>query len=194
MAHAHRPFLLLALLTLAACAGIETKTDYNPDAVGKLDGYRTYNWLPTPQGGDPRVYNSLTAQRVQAAVDQELQSRGYQKVDRDPNFRIGWHGAIDQKLDVQTVDLAYGYSWDPWYSPFYPGVAVGGAGVPETYVNEYEVGTLVLDIVDGPTNKLEWRGSAQAQLSENPSPEKSQKRIQEAVDKLLADFPPKGKK
>ena len=56
-----------------------------------------------------------------------------------------------------------------------------------------EAGAIVtaLDVVDSDTNKLVWRGTAQAELSENADANKSQKLINEASHKMLEDFPPK---
>jgi uncharacterized protein DUF4136 len=183
-----RSLLLLVPLTLVACAGIETSTNYDPNAVATLSQYRTYSWLPEKQGLNTRVYNDVVEARVKQAVDQYLQSRGYQLVDQNPDFKVGWHGAIDQKLDVNTMDSYYGYGWGPWYGPYYT------AAVPHTYVREYEEGTLILDVVDAASNKLVWRGTAQAELSSKSSVEKRQERLNEAVEKIFEDFPPKAEK
>lgn len=193
MPHARRLASVLLLLVMAGCSSIATSTDYDPASVSKVDAYRSYAWLPMPEGADPRVYNPLVGRRVMDAVDRELASRGYRKVEQDPDFKIGWHGAIDQKLDVQTTGVAYGYTWDPWFSPMGPGMGVGGSGVPYSTVDEYEEGTLILDVVDAASNKLVWRGTAQAELSENPSEQKRQDRTQEAVEKILERFPPEPK-
>ncbi len=190
MSRAHRSLVPLLMLTLVACAGIETSTNYDPTAMDKLSGYRTYSWLPQPRGQEnTRVYNPIVETRVKQAVDQELASRGYRKVEQNPDFQIGWQGAIDKKLDVQTVDRYYGYSWGSWYSPYYM-----GAVAPETYVREYEQGTLILDIVDASSNQLVWRGTAQAELSSSSSVSKRQERLNEAVHDTLKDFPPKAEK
>jgi hypothetical protein len=179
----------LMLLLLSACAGIETRTDYDPGSVERLSGYRTYAWEAAPTAPNSPIYNPIVEARVQAAVDKQLQAQGYQKVSQNPDFRIGWHGAIDQKLDVQTVDHYYGYAWDPWYSPFYM-----SPSVPETRVREYQEGTLILDFVDAASKKLVWRGTAQAELRQSASASKRQERLEEAVRGILKDFPPKPKK
>lgn len=188
MSLVRRSLVPLLTLALVACAGIETSTNYDPSAVGELSQYRTYSWLPEPQGKDTRVYNDIVEARVKQAVDQYLQSRGYRLVDQNPDFKLGWHGAIDRKLDVNTIDNYYGYGWGPWYSPYYMGA------YPQTYVREYEEGTLIIDVVDAATNKLVWRGTAQAELSTHSSPEHRQKRLDEAVSKIFEDFPPKPEK
>lgn len=186
----------LLVLGLSACTTIKTSTNYDPTTVQKLDSYRTYSWLPMKEGANPRVYNPIIQARVQQAVDHELQSRGYQKVEEGQNsdFKVGWHGAIDQKVDVDYINSYYGYGWDPWYDPFYGPVAYGGAGVTHPVVREYQQGTLILDVVDTGTNKLVWRGTAQAELSETMDAQKSQKLINQAADELLEKFPPKPKK
>lgn len=186
----------LLVLGLASCTNIKTSTNYDPNAVRALDSYRTYAWLPMKEGADPRVYNPIIQARVQLAVDRELQARGYQKVEegRTPDFKIGWHGAIDEKVDVDYVNRFYGYGWDPWYDPFYGPVAYGGAGLAEPVVREYREGTLILDIVDGDSNKLVWRGTAESELSESMDAKESQKLINEAVDEMLEKFPPEPRK
>jgi hypothetical protein len=63
----------------------------------------------------------------------------------------------------------------------------------DVIITEYEQGTLVLDIVERRSKKLVWRGTARATLLENPTPERSTARINEAVRKILAGFPPAGR-
>ncbi|MCP3097564.1 DUF4136 domain-containing protein [Myxococcus sp. K15C18031901] len=183
---------LLALL-FAACSSINVNTNYDPGAVQQLDSYKTYAWMPQPTGSDKRVYNPIVGAQVEKATDQYLQSRGYQRVDpgSNPNFLIGWHGAINEKLEADTVNSYYGYPYDPVWDPFFLGP---GPVVPETYVRQYEEGTLLLDIVDASSQKLVWRGTAKSELKENADAESQQKRIYKAVSKMLKDFPPKEKK
>jgi len=184
---------LLLALVVAACSGISDNTNYDPSATARLEGYRTYAWLPQPTGKDERVYNPIVGARVEQTVDRYLLARGYQKVDAsaNPDFLIGWHGAIHNALKAETVDTYYGYPWGgPFVDPFYAG---GAVTLPETYLREYEEGSLILDVVDPVSKQLVWRGTAQAELSENASAEKQQKRLDKAVAKLLERFPPKPK-
>jgi hypothetical protein len=54
--------------------------------------------------------------------------------------------------------------------------------------SEYTEGTLVVDIYEAKTKQLMWRGVAQGELKD--SPEKREKQLQKASDKLFKDFPP----
>ena len=170
------------LLALAACAGISVRTSYDPQALTKLNDYRTYAWLPEPATEvRGRIYNPIVEGAVHQAVDGMLGSRGYRLVEEagEADFLVGWHGVIESKVDVSALDNVYGRG--PWYATEL------GTG---TYVREYEQGTLVLDFIDSQTDKLVWRGAAQAELSRNPDPQRSQEQIHGAVKKMLDQFPP----
>ncbi|WP_141326487.1 DUF4136 domain-containing protein [Myxococcus sp. AB025B] len=192
-----RPLIRLAPLLMAcaltACAGIDVSTNYDPSAVQQLDGYKTYAWLPQPQGSDKRVYNPIVGGEVERAADAYLQSHGYQKVEANPDFLLGWHGAIDNKLEADTVNAYYGYPYDPMWDPFYGGGPVA-MSAPETVVREYEQGTLIIDVVDAQSKKLVWRGQAQSEIDDSAKAEKQQSRINQSVEEILERFPPRGGK
>jgi hypothetical protein len=83
----------------------------------------------------------------------------------------------------------WGHGWGPAFGPPY---GYGGAyDGSSSDVTEHVEGTMILDVVDGGTNRLVWRGTAQADLGENPSSEEAQKKVDEAAKKNLAKFPPK---
>jgi hypothetical protein len=76
MSLALRSLVPLLTLTLVACAGIETSTNYDPNAVGTLSQYHTYSWLPERQGGNTRVYNDVVeAGGEPGAADPRLPAR-----------------------------------------------------------------------------------------------------------------------
>ncbi len=61
-------------------------------------------------------------------------------------------------------------------------------GTATTTTSEYIVGTLVVDIYDAKTKTLMFRGTATDELSDKP--EKNQKKLAKASDKMFKDFPP----
>lgn len=182
------PALVAAFLALvlAGCApSIRVSHDYDPSA--DYSGYRTWSWLaqPVPEVIDPRVHNDLVDERVRRVVERALASKGYQKLDPGQgDFGVRYHAAIEGKVSVQTINDTYGYG--PGWGP---GPARGAT--TQTYVREWNEGTLVLDVVDGKSRKLVWRASAQAEVSaEPPPPEERDETLKQAVDDMLADFPP----
>jgi hypothetical protein len=85
--------------------------------------------------------------------------------------------------DRQQYDT-YGYGAGSWWGGYW------GGGMTTTTVRTYTEGTLILDVIDGERNELIWRGSASKTIDEMDSPEQREKTVQEAVGKLLKDFPP----
>jgi hypothetical protein len=67
----------------------------------------------------------------------------------------------------------------------------GMGGTSTTTVDEYTVGTLVVDIFDAKSKQLVYRGTATDELSNKP--EKNAKKLAKASDKLFKDFPPGSK-
>lgn len=165
--------------TLVGCAGARISADYNPDAVAAMRAYRTYSWLPEHRGApgaEYRVNNPITIRMIKAGVDRELQAKGYEKVDSDGDFSVGWHGAISDQTDYATYNDYYGY-----------GREATNFGTTESTIPQ---GSLIVDVVDSPSNELVWRGSAQAGLGKAGSPEERQTWINEACRELFSSFPP----
>ena len=185
--------LASALATLVSgCSTLEVSYDYDPKA--DFSGLSTYQWLDEPQKptGDPRIDgNTILRDRIHLAVDSELRARGFTKVSADPDFLVAYHVSLDRRQSVQTLNSYYGYGpgWGYGYGAAYRPGFWGGA--PETYVYEYEEGTLILDIVDPKNKELMWRGSATDEVSFKSTPEKDQTQLNKAVQELLEHFPPK---
>jgi len=59
-------------------------------------------------------------------------------------------------------------------------------------VNEYLVGTLVVDMFDAKSKSLVFRGTAADELSDKP--EKNAKKLEKASTKMFKEFPPSAKK
>ena len=182
--------LLLAAI-VAGCSSLEVSFDYDPKA--NFAGLKSYEWLDEPKmpTGDPRIDgNTILENRIHEAVDSAFAARGINKVTSDPDFLVAYHVSLDKQRSVQTLNSYYGYGpgWGYGYGAAYrPGY---WAGAPETYVYEYEEGTLILDIVDPENKALIWRGSAQDEVHFKSTPERDQTQLNEAVQKMLENFPP----
>jgi hypothetical protein len=169
--------VIAALVAAAGCAtGMKIDTISTPGEAQRATAYRTYAWLPQPATPDAN-HNPILDSHVRQAVDGELTKKGYRLASEKPDFLVGWHATTQAKANVQTVDTYYGFRW--------------GFAVPETYVTEYQQGTLIIDVVDGATRTLVWRGSAQADLGSNRSASDTVKKIEEAAKKIMERFPPK---
>jgi hypothetical protein len=171
-----------ATLALAACAAIEVSSDWNPAA--DFSRLHSWAWLPQarPVSGDPRLDSALLDQRIRSAVEGELGARGFAKAEATAaDFLVAYHVALERKLVATTIDDYYGgVGYHHWPRP----------GYSQTYVHEFEVGTLMLDVLDPRSRELIWRGTAQAEIIPDATPEEREARVREGVRRILERFPP----
>jgi Domain of unknown function (DUF4136) len=146
----------------------DVKVDYNHHA--NFSQYHTYYWEKV-QTTDP-----LWQSRIQDAVDHDLQAKGWQRVDNGGDVALTAVGSARNEKEYQTFyDGMGGWRWR-------------GFGETTTQVENYPVGTLVLDFYDAHSKDLLWRGVAQQSLSDKP--DKNEKKLEKAVSKMLEHFPP----
>ncbi len=181
--------ILLLLFMCTACSTVSVDTDFNPGY--DFTQLKTYSWVTngTAPSSDTRINNDLIIDRVRSAVESNLAARGFVKVSgQATDFQVSWHGAIEKKLQVDTIDHFYSpYGYGSLYrDPF----LVGGSTMRTSTAREYEVGSIIIDILDPIKHKLIWRGSGSKMLSRESNSEETTKRIDEAVTAILKDFPP----
>ena len=187
MARIHRSTLVLTaalLLAVSGCVGFQVTQDYDPDT--DFSGYRSWYWLPPSTSGDPRVDNDLFDTRVRRAVESTLSARGFRQTSRgEGDFAVGYHALIAGRTNVRTINDHYGYG--PGWGRY---GGRSGTGYTRTIVDQYEEGTLIIDVVDEASRKLAWRGSTSARVQETSDRQERAERMQRAVDAILAEFPP----
>lgn len=185
--------LIVAVVAVAAgCSSITVRTDYDRDADFTL--YRTFGWLPQPtssisgSAAQAQARNDLMDKRILSAVNNQLVNRGLQIDTTSPDLLLAYHTGVQDKVEV--TDWGYSYpSYGAWGGGYgYGGYGYGGRNID---VYSYQEGTFILDFIDGKTHRLVWRGTATGVLDTNPNPEKSEKNINQVVEKLLAQYPPK---
>jgi Domain of unknown function (DUF4136) len=167
-------FIGMALLGATALVGQQVKTDY--DRAADFSQYKTYSWQKV-QTQDP-----LWVDRIEQAVNADLTSKGWTQVPSGGNVAIV---AIEMTQNQQTLDTFYngfggGWRWG------------GGFGDSTTTVDNYKVGTLVVDMFDAKTKALIWRGSSSDTLSSKS--DTNIKNLDKGVKKMFNQFPPEPKK
>ncbi|MBV7316612.1 DUF4136 domain-containing protein [Shewanella sp. NIFS-20-20] len=187
--------LLMAVMVLAlsACSSVQTSWDYNPEV--NFSGFTTYAWVT--QSGDESQYHldGLMDERVRSAINNDLAAKGLTQTSQpEAQLLVNYLTKVDTKVDVDTFTNYYGYN--PYYSYYGPGWGWGnpwgpGSASTQTQVREYDVGTLIVDIVDKATGKLIWRGSLSNIIRDKDTPQERTQFINEAVNKILANYPPK---
>ena len=166
----------VGIMLFAATASFaqQVKTDYNRKT--DFSQYRTYSWEKV-QTKDP-----LFVDRIKNAVDAALAAKGWTLAPSGGNVAVV---AMETTQNKQTLDTFYngfggGWRWG------------GGFGDATTTVDNYKVGTLVVDLFDANSKNLIWRGSASDTLSDKS--DKNIKELDKGVQKMFAHFPPEPKK
>ena len=174
-----RSLVVLALVSLVgagAASALEVKKDYD-----KNFDFSTVKTFAVKIG--TTWNNEMSEKRVVEAVEKKLTELGWTKA-ADPaaaDLEVILHGASEQQQDLQTfyTGFAGGYGWGGWGM---------GMGTATTTSVTYTVGTLVLDMFTRDKHALVFRGAASDTLSDKP--EKNQKKLAKALNKMFVNFPP----
>jgi Domain of unknown function (DUF4136) len=162
-------------LLLAACAltpAQEVSTNSMPGV--DFSKYHTYKWVTIEGATYP---NQIVDAQIKQSVDSQLATKGLTKTDGDKaDLLIGYQASISTEKQWN----AYGTGGFRW-----------GGGMASAQQSTIATGTLVLDMYDPATKQLVWTGRASKTLDSGANQEKKQKNLDNAMKKLLKNFPPK---
>ena len=154
-------FIALSLLVVtAAChpTGVETVSDLDTVATAHDSSFSfanalTYS-LPSqvvsvgdPDGGTPQAIDPSTEQTILRTLENEMETRGYQKVPAAQAPDLVMTAAA---LTVTNVTYYYGY-WYSYWGWYYPGYPSYPYYPPVVGVSAYTVGTLAIDLATADT-------------------------------------------
>ena len=178
------PILLAAGMLYAGCFAQKVETGH--DKSVDFSKYKTYTFTEQQTTGRPILYMTVVS-----TIRSELESKGLVSADKDGDLTVIAAGSFNYGLNSDAgftsdscanckAPLRDPMEWTGRMAP--PGG--GGSPLPR--------GVLELQFVDRAANKLIWAGTVVQKLD----PEKKQKSLEKAhaaIQKLLADFPPKNK-
>jgi hypothetical protein len=167
---------LVALFTTACGYSIKTSTDYDRNV--SFTNYHSFFMMKGNSSG-----NTLMDQRAAADVKSALTAKGWMEVpDGEGQAAVVVHAATKTKHTYETMYDGWGGGWG-WRRGW-----GGGFGGSTTFVNDYKVGTLVVDIFDAKTKQAIWHGTASDALSD--SAKSNAQATEQAIDKMFGNFPP----
>jgi len=174
---------LLLVLAVSQAAAVDVHVDY--DKAADFPSYKSYAWKDIKQG-TLEGSNDLVHSRIVKAIEYQLTQGGLVENQSAPDVYVTYHASTKEDMRVDTTMYNYGYGssfyWDPyWGSTYGAGFATG-----TSQVVTYTRGTLVVDIIDAKTNKLAFRGVAEAIVPEKPS--KAEKLIYTSIEKMAKQF------
>jgi hypothetical protein len=197
----HRIALLaaLALVVLppavpeALAAKVKIKTEH--DKTQKFDGIKTWTWLEAPRViqaavnpdvvQDARFDQAALAPPVKASVESAMAAKGYRLAGPGETadaqvavYLIGRAGTSSQDLGQF---LSYNVGWPILMTGY----------TPAQSMRIYEVGTIILDVIDPAKKSAVWRATATGEINRENSQEKRLALIDKVIRDSLKKFPPK---
>ena len=163
--------LCMAGLMLLARGAAAQDVNYDYDRNANFSSYRTYAWA-----GGTNLADDLNHARIVAAVDGQLAAKGLARVDSTagPDVLVVYQVGLHQDLEVSGYD-------NRWTPPL--------GGPSWARLERVPVGTLAVGIIDAKTRSMAWRAAASKDLDPGASPEKREKNISKAVEKMFRHYP-----
>jgi hypothetical protein len=170
---------LAALLLAGACAtGPRIVTNADPD--GDFRQYRTFAFekrLGTDRESGTRT---LLSHHLVEATTAEMQKRGYELVEDNPDLLINFYVSTTEKIDVRSTP-------GPFWGGYYGYRTYGAWSGYETRVTQYTEGTLNVDVIDARKNQLVWEGAMIGRVRDLGD-DGLQARVQQAIRELFGRY------
>jgi Domain of unknown function (DUF4136) len=162
---------------LSACeSGPDIRADTDPTV--NVSSYKTFGFFDRVST-DKSAYTTLISTRLKEATRRELEKRGFQYVDTDPQLLANFGLNVQDKQEIRSSP-SMGVGYYGYRSGMY---GVWGGYPQDIDTVNYKEGTLSIDLVDSAKKQLIWQGTAQGRINkeavENPGP---------AIDKVVSEI------
>ena len=172
--------LSLCLLMFACGDNIKTSNDYRPET--QFSQLTHYAFLAFETDG----IQNIDQDRIKDALAQELNEKGMTLAsEADANVLVAYHVFTKTKQKQRVTSTGSSY----YYGRRYYGSSIG---MGTTYVDtvDYKVGHLVVDFLAPDNRKVLYHAEASTKVGDVNTPEDRKLLIQQAVKKMLAEYPP----
>lgn len=167
-------FMTTVSLMLFGTIAIAQNVTYDFDHSANFSRFRTYAWV-----NGSSVADELNHRRIVSAIELQLASKGFARVatSASPDVLVAYHASFDKNLEINGFSTGWGgFRW-------------GGSRTGTARVDEILIGTLAVDMVDAKTKTIVWRAMASKEIDVKASPEKRDRNITRAVEKLFKNYP-----
>lgn len=160
--------LLSVMLIYGVAFGTNVKTDY--DRSFDFSRLKTFTFKSEWNKDRP---NSLVDSRIEGALRQDLEARGFRyQPDGPADFVVTYYARQKEKVEPTVVGYGMPYRWR-W-----------GWG-PEFWTRYYTEGSVMVDFVTPNNNQLVWRGRVTDTVS---GLNESEKQVNKGVKELVKHF------
>lgn len=166
----------VCLIVAFSCNQIQDLAVHTEYAKGTdFKQFKSYKFMEELSYSDKSDnYSSENIRSMEIAIHDRMKAKGLEETET-PDLLVNIY-VVDQHKAKAITNTSY------------RGQKYGGLTHVDTYIKEYDQGTLVIDLVDADNNKLVWQGVAKGIIDENQA--NAQATINEAVAAVLANYPP----
>ena len=192
--------LIVLAFVISSCNPWKFSGKYNKSI--DFEKYKTFGLLNWNKENDKEI-RPETKKYILMSIKDEMEKRGYVYKQNNADLQISIYVLVNQETSYSAyVDHYAGYSG-------YGGVAVGvgvgtggttvgavGYGMPTLYPyttvkHDYNVGSVIVDLLDHTKKQIVWQGLAQGRIAQGGV---SEANIKRDVSRLFQSFPVKKKK
>lgn len=185
--------LLLGIVLAVIPAAAQVGVDY--DHAVDFSRYRTFGFSPgriVPGPNLAATDSTLLNLVVRDAVAMRLEAKGFTPSAERPDLTATFVAGARDKQQIERFvsgpagkGMSLGNPGGRYYAPS----GWWGDSWESWWVNEYEQGTLILDLYDTRTGELVWRAYLEVDINTN----NDTKLVNRQIAKALKHFPPGGK-
>lgn len=168
--------LAMPTSAMAAKPQIQWNQDYDFSQV------ETFMWQDSA-GQSLAQSQPFLHEHIINALEYQLTASGLREVESNADVIVTYYGSTETNYSLQSTSFGYGFGGYGMGGWGYHGYGMAGPVSTTTRVNEYERGTLVVDIVDPNSDELVWRGTV-SDITVSDSLEKMQKYVDKAILKM----------
>jgi hypothetical protein len=161
------------LLITSMLAAQDVRYNFMPGT--DFSKFHTYKWVVVPNATYP---NQIVDTQIKDAINSQLSAKALTLTDSDKaDLYVAYQTSVDQQKQWNAYGMGGGWRF--------------GGGMASATSSTIDVGTLVVDMYDPSTKQLVWTGRATKTLNPSSNQEKNQKNLNNAMAKLLKNYPPK---
>lgn len=166
-------YAIAASVSVSVSAVAAQSVSYDYDKGTDFTKLKTYAWVP----GQP-ARDELSHKRIVEAVDSQLTAKGFTKAEGgNADVLVTYRTTFDRELQISGFATG-------WAGSRFSASRSGSARAAEV-----TIGQLTVDLLDGKSRSVVWRGTAQEELDGRASPEKKDKHITKAAEKMFKNYP-----
>lgn len=181
----------LIVLFLSSCSGVDVTSQW--DKKTDFRSFKTYSLYPWDTHNS-KIVNDYDKQTIVNSVKSQMNSRGYQLVEKDGDLIVSTFVIIKDKTSYQAYTnhyggwAGYGGGWGYYGGAGYYGYGWGpGYSATTVYQTDYQQGTLVIDIFRLEDKKLIWQGIGSGEVTQDYA--QRDKNLPKNIGRIFHRFP-----